>query len=106
VPTTEKMQLVESAEVIPLAMGTVPVTPAEASADPMKEPRPKKTAKKQPKLLSPPIVAGLTKLSTTTTTTPRKRRIASVLDAILESIKTPTLASAELLTRKLNMQGK
>jgi hypothetical protein len=99
--TTEKVKLVESATVIPLAMETVPVMPAEISADPVKEPRPKKTAEEQPKLLSPPTMAGLPKLSTTATTTPRKRRMASVLDAVLESMKTPTPTSAEALDEKI-----
>jgi hypothetical protein len=79
-PTTEKVKLVESAEVIPLAMETVPAMPAEVSVDPVKEPGPKKTAGEQSKLLSPPTVAELSKLSTTATTTPRKRRMTSVLD--------------------------
>ena len=82
-PTTEKVKLVESAEVIPLAMETVPAMPAEVSVDPVKEPGPKKTAEEQSKLLSPPTVAELSKLSTTATTTPRKR-MTSVLDVVLD----------------------
>jgi hypothetical protein len=62
----------------------------EASVDPESE----KTVE-QPKVLSPPAVIGLSKLSTTTTVTPRKRRMASVLDAILESMKAPIPASTE-----------
>jgi hypothetical protein len=61
----------------------------EASADSVKEPESKKAAE-QPKVL----VTALSKLSTTTTTTLRKRRMASVLDAVLESVKTPPPASA------------
>jgi hypothetical protein len=53
------VKLVESVESIPLAMETVPAMPAEVSADPVKEPGPKKTLEEQPKLLSPPTVAGL-----------------------------------------------
>jgi hypothetical protein len=40
-------------------------------------------------------------LSTTTTTTPRKRRMASVLDAVLESMKMPTPATAEVSGKKI-----
>jgi hypothetical protein len=87
VPTTEKVKLVESAEAIPLAMETVPATPVEVGVDPVKELGPKKTAEEQPKLLSSPTVAGLSKLSTIATTTPRKRRMASVLDVVLEFIE-------------------
>jgi hypothetical protein len=46
-------------------------------------------------------VTGLSKLSTTATLIPRKRRMASVLDAILESMKTPTPASTEALDDKI-----
>jgi hypothetical protein len=41
------------------------------------------------------MVTALPKLSATTTGTPRKRRMASVLDAVLESVKTPPPTSAE-----------
>jgi hypothetical protein len=64
--------------------------PIEASADPVKEPKSEKAAE-QPKVL----VTALPKLSATSTTTPRKRRMASVLDAILESVKMPPPTSAE-----------
>jgi hypothetical protein len=101
VPTTEKVKLVASTNIIPLAMEIVLATPAKVSADPINESGQKKTTEEQPKLLSPPIVAGLPKLSTTTTMTPRKRRMASVLDAILESMKTPTPASAEASGEKI-----
>jgi hypothetical protein len=46
-------------------------------------------------------VTGLPRLSTTATMTPRKRRMASVLDAVLESMKTPTPASAKALDEKI-----
>jgi hypothetical protein len=63
-PTTWKVELVESAKVIPLAMETVPAMPVEVSVDPVKEPGPKKTVEEQPKLLSPPTMTELLKLST------------------------------------------
>jgi hypothetical protein len=40
-------------------------------------------------------VTALPKLSATATTTPRKRRMASVLDVVLETMKMPTPASIE-----------
>jgi hypothetical protein len=100
-PTTEKVKFVESAKVIPLAMETVPAAPVEVSVDLVKESGPKKTTEEQPKLLSPPTVTGLPKLSTTATTTPRKRRMASVLDAILQSTKLPAPATAEVSDDKI-----
>jgi hypothetical protein len=46
-------------------------------------------------LLSPPTTTGLLKLTTAATMTPKKRRMASVLDAVLKSTKIPTPASTE-----------
>jgi hypothetical protein len=46
-------------------------------------------------------VTELPKLSTTATTTPRKRRMASVLDAILQSTKLPAPATAEVSDDKI-----
>jgi hypothetical protein len=99
VPTLEEVKFIENAEVV-LAM------PAETSADAVKEPKAEKTTEEQPKLLSPPLVAELPKLSTTTTTTPRKRRMASILDVVLESMKMPTPAQPKFLARKLRIQRK
>jgi hypothetical protein len=91
-------KLIESAEAAPSVMETAPAMSVEASADPVKEPESEKTAE-QPKVLSPPAVIGLSKLSTTTAT-PRKRRMASVLDVVLESMKVPTPVSAEVSGEK------
>jgi hypothetical protein len=46
-------------------------------------------------------VTGFPKLSTTTTTTPRKRRMASVLDVILQSTKLPAPATTEVSDDKI-----
>jgi hypothetical protein len=67
--------------------------PVEAIAVPAREPESEKVAEKlpeQPKMM----VAALPKLSATTGT-PRKRRLASVLEAILEFVKTPPPSSTE-----------
>jgi hypothetical protein len=93
--TAEVPKLIESAEVVPSAMESAPAMSTEASANSVKELKSEKTAE-QPKVLSPPTVTGLSKLSTTTTATPRKRRMASVLDVVLESMKAPTPASTEV----------
>jgi hypothetical protein len=82
-------KLIEREEATPLTTETTLVMPIEASADPVKEPESEK-ATEQPKVL----VTALPKLSATATATPRKRRMASVLDAILESVKMTTSASA------------
>jgi hypothetical protein len=75
-----------------------PTMPIEAIADPTRELELEKVAE-QPKML----VTALPKLSGTTTTTPRKRRMASVLDAILESVKMPPPTSTEASGGKLKM---
>jgi hypothetical protein len=97
--TAEVPELIESVEAAPSATEPAPAMSIEASVDPIKEPESKKIAE-QPKVLSPPAVTGLPKLSTTTTATPRKRRMASILDVVLESMKAPTLASAEASGKK------
>jgi hypothetical protein len=83
-------KLIEKAKTVPLATETAPAMPMKAIANPAKEPESKKEAV-QPKML----VTALPKLSVTTTTTPRNRRMASVLDVVLESVKTPPPNSAE-----------
>ena len=88
-------KLIERVETAPLATEMAPVMPIEASADPVKESKSEKAAE-QPKVL----VTALPKLSATATT-PRKRRMDSVLDAVLESMKTPPPASAEASGRKI-----
>jgi hypothetical protein len=97
--TAEATMLIESAEATPLAMESAPAMSIKASADPVKEPKSEKTAE-QPKVLGPPAAIGLQKLSTTTTATPRKRRMASVLDDVLESMKAPTPTSVEASSEK------
>jgi hypothetical protein len=64
----------------------------EASTGPIKELEPEKAAE-QPKVLCPPAVTGLSKPSSTTTATPRKRRMASVIDVVLESAREAITAS-------------
>jgi hypothetical protein len=92
--TDDVPKLIESAEAAPLPKETAPAMPIEASTGPVKEPELERAAE-QPKVLSPPAVTGLPKPSSTTTMTPRKRRMASVLDVVLESVKAPVSASAE-----------
>jgi hypothetical protein len=71
----------------------------EAIAVPTIEPEPEKVAEKvleQPKMM----VTALPKLPATTGT-PRKRRMASVLEAVLESVKTPHPSSTEASGSKI-----
>jgi hypothetical protein len=89
-------KLIEKAKTAPLATKTAPAMPMKAIADPAKESELEKVAE-QPKI---PVIA-LTKLPATTTATPRKRRMASVLDALLESMKMPPPTSAEASGEKI-----
>jgi hypothetical protein len=68
--------------------------PTKARTKPTEEPKLEKVAEKL-KALSPPCTTELPKPSSIPTTTPWKRRMVSVLDAVMESVKTSTPASAE-----------
>jgi hypothetical protein len=67
--------------------------PVQARIEPAEGPELKKVAE-QPKALSPLRETELPKASKIPAATPRRRRMASVLDAVMESIKVPTPASA------------
>jgi hypothetical protein len=63
---------------LPPVTETTPVMSIEASADPVEEPKSEKVAE-QPKVLA----TALPKLLATAAATPRKKRMASVLDPVL-----------------------
>jgi hypothetical protein len=67
--------------------------PVEARTESAKESELKKVTE-QPKALSPLQEMELSKATKILAATPRRRRMASVLDAVMESIKIPTPASA------------
>jgi hypothetical protein len=70
---------------------------AEAKEEVVKEPEPK-----LPKILSPPAEAELPKVAKAPATTPKKRRMASVLDAVMETTRALTLAPCEKGCRNCN----
>jgi hypothetical protein len=77
------------------AMPKVPIVgSAEAKDDVAKEPELEKTVM-LPKILSPPVEAELPKVKKATATTPKRRRMASVLDAVIETTKALTPAPAK-----------
>jgi hypothetical protein len=98
-------KLIESADGAPSVTDSAHVMSIEASTGPVKEPESEKAAE-QPKVLSPLAVIGLSKPSSTATTTPRKRRMASILDDVLEYMKVPVPASAKASSENLEMQKK
>jgi hypothetical protein len=85
---TEKLEITEHDKGIPLAPETIPAATVKASIGPAEE---------HPKLLSPSTATELPKLTTAATiaVTHNKRRMTSVLDAILKSTDIPTHASTE-----------
>jgi hypothetical protein len=77
------VQSVEEPTVVP----KVPtVRPAEAKSDKAEEPQVEKI-EKMPEILSPPAEAKLPKVQKAPVATPKRRRMASVLDAALETTK-------------------
>jgi hypothetical protein len=71
----------------------VPKCSAEAQEKIAEEPELRKSAE-QPKTLSPPQEPELSKVSKIPAITPKRRRMASVQDAVIESSKVQTPASA------------
>jgi hypothetical protein len=97
---TRRPRRIETADVPKLIERAAPIAepsrsvPVEARTKPAEEPKLEKATEKL-KALSPPCTIELPKPSSIPATTPRKRRMASVLDAVMESVKTLTPASAE-----------
>jgi hypothetical protein len=72
------------------------VGPAEAEDDKAEEPQAENLIKKS-EILNPPTEAKLPKIQKASATTPKRRRMANVLDAVLETTK----ALSPALTRKV-----
>jgi hypothetical protein len=94
---------IETADVPKLREGVVPATElghamtVEARTNPTEGPKLEKTTE-QLKTLSPSCARGLSKPSSIPSVTPRTRRMASMLDVVLESVKTSAPGSAEALS--------
>jgi hypothetical protein len=94
IETADVLKLIEHVEVVPSAPESSPAMPIEASADLAEEVKLEKVAD-QFKVLIPPAAIGLPKPSSFSALPPRKRRMASMLDIVLESVKTSAPSSAE-----------
>jgi hypothetical protein len=82
----EATLIVQSTEV-PIVLPKVPtVGSAEARYDKAEEPQVEKV-KKAPEILSPPTEADLPEMQKIPATTPKRRRMANVLDAVIETTK-------------------
>jgi hypothetical protein len=97
---THRPRRIETVEVPKLIEGSAAISelscsmPVEARIEPAEEPKLEKAAE-QLKALSPPCTTELPKPSRIPVTTLRKRRMASMLDVVMQSVKTSTAASAE-----------
>jgi hypothetical protein len=103
VPAIEKMEIVEYAKATPLASEIIHVVTAKAIVALVEEIEAKSSkAEKHLKLQSPPTMTELSKLASAPAATPRKgRRMASVLDAVLKSLKVPTPVSTKACDDKI-----
>jgi hypothetical protein len=116
VPKSKKVKVltcrprhIETAEVPKLIEGSVSISessrsvPIEAKSKPAEKPKLKK-ATEQPKTLSPSRETELPKASripaAIPAATPKKRRMVSVLDAVMESVKASTPPSTEAPSAK------
>jgi hypothetical protein len=80
------------------------VGPAKAEDDMAREPELEKTMM-MPKILSPPTEAELPKMTKAPATTPNRRRMASVLDAVMETTKTLTPAPIKKVAEAVKVQA-
>jgi hypothetical protein len=100
---THRPRRIETADMPKLNEGAAPIAEpscsmsVEARTKSAKELKLEKEAEKL-KALSPPCTIELPKPSSIPATTPRKRRMVSVLDVVMESVKTSNPASTEALS--------
>jgi hypothetical protein len=103
----------EAKQAAPTAQSTeglivVPKVPTvgsvEAKDDTTREPELQKTVM-MPKILSPPAEAELPKVIKAPATTPKRRRMASVLDAIMETTKALTPAPSKKVAEAATAQA-
>jgi hypothetical protein len=88
----------------PIVVPKVPtVGPAEARDDKAEEPQVEEVMI-TPEILSPPAEAGLSKMQKIPAATPKKRRMASVLDTIIDTTKALTPAPAKKTAEAAKIQ--
>jgi hypothetical protein len=80
------------------------VGPTEAKDDLAEEPQVEKTVK-MPEILSPPTEAELPKVQKAHATTPKRRRMASVLDAVMETTKALSPAPTKKIVEVVKVQA-
>jgi hypothetical protein len=105
--TTEAKQAaptVQSAEESIVVPKVPTVGPAEAKDDAVEEPKLEKTVI-VPEILSPPANAELLKVQKAPATTPKRRRMASMLDTVMETTKALSLAPTKKAAEAVTVQA-
>ena len=95
-------QSVEEPTVMP---NTHTVEPVEDKVDKVEEPKVEEIIK-MPKILSPPTEAKLPKVQKASTATPNRRRMANMLDVVLETTKALSPAPTKKIAEAAKMQAK
>jgi hypothetical protein len=83
---TQTAPITQSAKEPTVMPKTHTVEPVEDKVDKAEEPKVEEIIR-MPKILSPPLEAKLQKVQKTFAATPKRRRMANVLDAVLETTK-------------------
>jgi hypothetical protein len=96
---------VQSAEESIVVPEVPTVGPAEAKDDATEEPKFEKTVI-MPEILSPPAEAELLKVQKAPAVTPKRRRMASVLDAVMETTKALSPAPIKKIIEAIKVQAK
>jgi hypothetical protein len=95
---------VQSAEESIIVLKVPIVGPAEAKDDAVEEPKLEKTVK-MPEILSPPAKAKLSKVQKAPAATPKRRRMASVLDIVMETTKALSPAPTKKIAEAVKVQA-
>jgi hypothetical protein len=93
-PAIPREDLTELPRVPAAELAKTPKHDVEAKEKAAKEPKPE-----LPKILSPPAELGLPKISRAPAITPKRRRMASVLDAVIESTRAFTRAPTKKVAK-------
>jgi hypothetical protein len=96
--------IVQSAEESIVMAKVLTVGPAEAKDDMVEEPKVEETLK-MPEILSLPAEADLPKMQKAPAATPKRRRMASVLDTVMETTKALTPAPVKKVAKVAKVQA-
>jgi hypothetical protein len=101
---TQTTPITQSAEEATVMPKTHTVEPVEDKVDKAEEPKVEEIIKMQ-KILSPPTEARLPKVQKASVATSKKRRMANVLDAVLETTKALSPAATKKIAQAAKTQA-